>query len=85
MVEKIPGMGTTMANTSGRYGIIAGRMARTGSDGKEVEPLILVSFPYASPEGYTLEIDGRKRDINVKGIVNEDTGTTVNKSFLIKF
>ena len=34
-IEKMPGMGTTLAHTSGRYGIITGRLRRFKEDGTE--------------------------------------------------
>ena len=60
-------MGAQLAMSSGRYGIITGRINRA-----EAEPLVTVSFPYASPEGYKLEVDGEMKDANTKGVVNED-------------
>jgi len=69
-VEKIPGMGASLAMSSGRYGIITGRINRVNAD-----PLILVSFPYASPDGYTLEYEKQNGEMhhtaNSKGTVDE--------------
>ena len=64
------GMGASLAMSSGRYGIITGRINRSNAD-----PLILVSFPYASPEGYTMEYEGADGQMfhtaNSKGTVDE--------------
>jgi len=69
-VEKIPGMGASLAMSSGRYGIITGRINRSNAD-----PLILVSFPYASPDGYTMEYESASGEMhhtaNSKGTVDE--------------
>ena len=70
-IEKMPGMGTTLAHTSGRYGIITGRLRRFAENGTEIKPMVMVSFPYASPEGYTMEVDGEEKNFNNKGIVNK--------------
>lgn len=63
-------MGASLAMSSGRYGIITGRINRSNAD-----PLVLVSFPYASPEGYTMEYEGEDGEMfhtaNSKGTVDE--------------
>ena len=63
-------MGASLAMSSGRYGIITGRINRSNAD-----PLILVSFPYASPDGYTMEYEGADGEMfhtaNNKGTVDE--------------
>lgn len=59
-VEKIPGQGAQLAMSSGRYGIVTGRIDRkidpTDEDtNRKAKPLIIVSFPYASMDGFRIK------------------------------
>ena len=71
-------MGASLAMSSGRYGIITGRINRSNAD-----PLILVSFPYASPDGYTMEYESAYGEThhtaNSKGTVDEKGSNLINR------
>ena len=66
-VEKIPGQGAQLAMSSGRYGIITGRIDRKyhynprtarqieHNEGRKARALVVVSFPYASMDGFRLK------------------------------
>ena len=84
LIINIIGMGASLAMSSGRYGIITGRINRSNAD-----PLILVSFPYASPDGYTMEYESASGEMhhtaNSKGTVDEKGMNLINKIIFYVF